>query len=58
MAGKRYIVLPQYDHVSDDEVQEFADEINRVFAPGIEAHVVKVDANSRTLGVNQLERKE
>jgi hypothetical protein len=57
MRAKRYIVLPQYDHVSDEDVEEFADEINREFRPGIEAHVIKVDEHEK-LGVNQLERKE
>jgi hypothetical protein len=48
MAAKRYIVLPQYDHVSDEDVEEFADEINREFRPGIEAHVIKVDEHRET----------
>jgi len=40
---KRYIMLEMLDHVSDAEVQDFADEINYVFQPHHDARVVKME---------------
>lgn len=39
----RAIVIELLDHVSAEEVQEFADEINRVFQPHKDAYVAEVE---------------
>lgn len=43
----RYIVLKMQEHTTDSEAEEFAQEINKVFAPHYDAYVAECDSDPK-----------